>query len=748
MPNNAIEQLERLETIIEKYSDIITDNMKNIRREFAVISSQQLRKKISEEDEKGRLLTLGIIGTVNAGKSSLLNSIFFDGRSILPKAATPMTASLAVLSYGETFSATVEYFTSSDIAAIKKEHDAYQTRWQPLFETNKKEREKLAKEHGIPVTPEEIEVKAKKAAHREMKESSDYASYDQYERMLKTGNDFENICAHPLHKLNASGLDELMSQMNDYVGSTGKLMPFTKSVEIQLPCESLRNIRVVDTPGINDPVRSREARTEEYLKECDAVLVISRAEQFITSGDMSLMDRISTREGIRELYLVASQVDNLLYGKEVKAAAGNVLSRAVENIRNDLTKQALKNLKDLAEKHPETTGQFEQLLKDGKERVLVTSALCNALYVNFHDRQKWDEDMTYVWSLLKENYGDSFDEGESGKACLNLLSNIETVKEKIDLTRSKKDQIIAQHKADYLDQQMGSILKFREELKKAIIEKQKSVREGDIQKLQAEKKSMEKRYYRGADSIDAVYDECFDVFRQKAKSAATSGIKNVFRNSETGILDSMEEETETWQEKKKGFTNWLARVFTGKGYEEKSETHQTIRPGAVESQLAALVNDLRLKAETALEDAKDTWKQTLPRRVVEEYQKVFSDDVTDDTDMLRYALRNVLNSMDIPPFTLSSHAYKGSYSGTLYDEDAYNFLDSIRFYLTELQRQYLDEVNSILGVIEDTIKDKKISSLLFENIKKTIEELESSIKNKALILDRLEKCVFELNEVN
>jgi hypothetical protein len=103
--------------------------------------------------------------------------------------------------------------------------------------------------------------------------------------------------------------------------------------------------------------------------------------------------------------------------------------------------------------------------------------------------------------------------------------------------------------------------------------------------------------------------------------------------------------------------------------------------------------------------------------------------------------------MNIPNFTLSTHSYKGSYSGTLYDEDAYDLVDRIDVYLTELEQQYKREVGSVLSNIEEKLKGKKISSLLFENIKKTIEELEESIKNKALILDRLEKCASELKEV-
>ena len=52
-------------------------------------------------------------------------------------------------------------------------------------------------------------------------------------------------------------------------------MPFTKSVTIKLNNENLKDIEIIDTPGINDPIASREERTKELLKNCDVIFVVS-----------------------------------------------------------------------------------------------------------------------------------------------------------------------------------------------------------------------------------------------------------------------------------------------------------------------------------------------------------------------------------------------------------------------------------------------------------------------------------------
>lgn len=61
--------------------------------------------------EENRKLRIGIVGQVKAGKSSFLNALLFEGKEILPHAATPMTAALTKIEYAENPYAVVHYYT-------------------------------------------------------------------------------------------------------------------------------------------------------------------------------------------------------------------------------------------------------------------------------------------------------------------------------------------------------------------------------------------------------------------------------------------------------------------------------------------------------------------------------------------------------------------------------------------------------------------------------------------------------------
>ncbi|GHS59932.1 hypothetical protein JP0131_09980 [Helicobacter pylori] len=104
-----------------------------------VIKEQSLQEKagpfISENaviktEERG--LKFGIIGRVKAGKSSLLNALIFEGKDVLPKAATPMTASLTILKYAQNLSTQVEFYSQKDILELKNEHERYEKKFKEI----------------------------------------------------------------------------------------------------------------------------------------------------------------------------------------------------------------------------------------------------------------------------------------------------------------------------------------------------------------------------------------------------------------------------------------------------------------------------------------------------------------------------------------------------------------------------------------------------------------------------------------
>ncbi len=179
--------------------------------ENAVIKTEELEKTLKEMQDTDRNLKVGIIGRMKAGKSSLLNALIFEGVEVLPKAATPMTASLTVLKYAKNLSAQVEFYSPKDIAELENEHARYEREFQRMVgEEVKKQKQsfsnrvkeglnkfekmlsgnksdKEAPKENI-LSDKEILEKARRTAKNTLNEDTKLvSSHDQYEKMKKSG---------------------------------------------------------------------------------------------------------------------------------------------------------------------------------------------------------------------------------------------------------------------------------------------------------------------------------------------------------------------------------------------------------------------------------------------------------------------------------------------------------------------------------------------------------------------------------
>ncbi|MDO7812013.1 dynamin family protein [Helicobacter pylori] len=209
-----IEKTLQEQGLQERARPFISDN--------AVIKTEELEKTLKEMQAEDRDLKVGIIGCVKAGKSSLLNALIFEGVEVLPKAATPMTASLTILKYAKTLSAEVEFYSPKDILELKNEHERYVREFNRIVDEEvKKQKEKQsllnrAKEgfknlsnkfsrnknpEAAPkervLSDEEILEKARRIAKSELeKDIKLVSSYDQYERMKKAVCSTRKIWIH------------------------------------------------------------------------------------------------------------------------------------------------------------------------------------------------------------------------------------------------------------------------------------------------------------------------------------------------------------------------------------------------------------------------------------------------------------------------------------------------------------------------------------------------------------------------
>lgn len=228
------------------------------------------------------VLTIGVIGQMKCGKSTFLNAFLF-GRQLLPAATTPMTAALSVITYGEQEKIAVEFYTSQE--------------WEEL----------------------------KTLASREIEEDSDSQTRSSIQAAKELYGKSEKIRSE-LPALLGTTREDRIDNLIEYVGADGTYVAIVKSVRIYLPETWLKGVEIVDTPGFNDPVVSREERTKEFLKRADVVLMMLYAGRAFDATDRDILFDKVRKVGVGKIILAVNKYDlQLLQNESPETIKGNVM---------------------------------------------------------------------------------------------------------------------------------------------------------------------------------------------------------------------------------------------------------------------------------------------------------------------------------------------------------------------------------------------------------------------------------------
>lgn len=571
--STLIEKALKEQGLQEKAMPFMSDN--------AVIKTEELEKTLKELQDTNRDLKVGIIGRVKAGKSSLLNALIFEGVEVLPKATTPMTASLTILKYANTLSAEVEFYSPKDILELENEHERYVREFNRIVgEEVKKQKEKQSlsnrakegfknlsnkfsrnkSEEAVPkervLSDKEINERAERIAKNELEKGARLvSSYDQYERMKKSGL-INTETLDP--RIQANSLQELNQKLLQFVGADGKFMPCTKAVQISLNNPNLKDLEVIDTPGVNDPIASREEHTKALLKDCDVVFIVSPSNQFLTDSDMDLFDRVSNKEGLQEIYFVASQADSAVLSMSEVEKSRQHLPTAFENAQKALSSQLNNIMEKLIQNYPNQREVFEKAIKNG---VILASGNCFSMHKDFNNQASWERNQKtqeYHNALrnLRDSYPDAFSSDDKSKESLLFLSNMSAIEERLEKATQEKEKIISQKLQNYAESQANNLHKFIVQLLQDLEEEKKRVKNADISAIKKQIKTYQNLFGNIEMKFREAYEEFILHFINNIRAGLEETLKKAIQTAKTHSREEEEEEHYIERVKQGGLGGW------------------------------------------------------------------------------------------------------------------------------------------------------------------------------------------------
>lgn len=216
--------------LIENKSEFVDSDLK----------SELLEKEDSLQSDK---FILAVAGQMKAGKSTLLNAMIF-GNDILPADDTELTAKITFITYDEEPSYEATLYTLDEFTELR---------------------------NSLRGTTDESDFNKLLNTSLEILQDKGYSSVEELliKKKIK-GNNFK--------------------QLIDFVGKNGIFTPFVNTLTLKTNSKWVKNIMVVDTPGMNSPNKLRDNVVKDWIIKADAVVYCSYAGRAMDATDLNFIN--------------------------------------------------------------------------------------------------------------------------------------------------------------------------------------------------------------------------------------------------------------------------------------------------------------------------------------------------------------------------------------------------------------------------------------------------------------------------
>ena len=582
---------------------------------------------------------------------------------------------------------------------------------------------------------QECRNKAKSQAEREMKDDPSFASYDQYCRIKESGKSLSDL--EQYRTISAGSVEELMNgELNQFVGSSGAFMPFTKSVTLHIPEKGLQGLQIIDTPGINDPVTSRGERTEQLLQDCDVVLIVSPSGQFLSSEDTDLMHRVTTKEGTQQAYLIASQVDNQLFGSESQGLSDPI--HVLERISDNLTKHARNVLAKQVQEYPSMKVAADKL---SKNNVICSSSVAFSMQQRFDEQHTWDANLQHVWRNLNQKFPDVFSHEELAKNALNQLANIHQIHQIVSEVTANKEQILAQRRIDFENGKRTALQGYLKAWADRINDQIYQIQHADVGELRKQEAELKKQQATIDANVGGVYDDLISDIKLNLSKQLKDKLKSEMRRFDSVSDNAQGSETEYYEEEYEveiRGTTFIGRlrdkIRGGPKRETRTRTesysYTTVKAKPIRRAIEEIRSNLEDELSHLSESYSQAWKKKIYSQVVSALREAMGDGEL-DVNIIARAVKNVLARIPEASFKLEDDIPKSlKKTGKLTGYEAESFIDDAEDYISNLKDVVNKDISAYMTTSVSNLKKIDLAKELTADLENNLKQLLSEIENK------------------
>lgn len=689
--------------------------------EFKQITSS-LRRNLETAESDSKKLRIGIVGAVKAGKSSFLNALIFGGDEYLPKAATPMTAALTKITYSEKPKASIHFYTSEDWDTIVEQSSMYdddlEDKYNAYCEQINDNNLMYSYSNSSPARPKS-------------KEDYEKSEYKCKSENLRGAKELTKMVTDNTISEKLGGKDEIegdiISKLNDYVGANGHYTPIVNYVELQVDNPSVKDIEIVDTPGLNDPIVSRGIRTKIFLDSCDVVLLLSPCSQFMDANTVRLMTNSLPDAGVREILVVGSKLDSGLLNEDDKDFR-IAYKKSIESYK----KQFEKNLSEVKKE-----GRHLELLnKMSADKVLFISSICFAIDKKIKKNIELDESENIVYNNLHKSFPNFEDE------LFLSLCGINNVGKSLNQVLDRKIQIMEDKNSNLLNDAKNNHLRILEKILKETVSSRTKLESVSAVELKQRTDNIRDAIDLSRDKLGYIFDYAVIKCDEKVNQLLPQLIVELSRHEKISEKSSSHEEIVV---KKVGiFKKEIVRYNVTDHFADTSEVITNIKNYS--SGCLLLVNN-----EFKYIFNKEEFAQKIKEVIMSAFMKGKKEFGEDD---ILLPLQNILAKISIPYIELDFKPYiyevETKFSGGYAQNNEIHSLKTLQTKLLDkMQTEIKDKLKTSSEEIKKILKEQAVS--FADKVKaefcNELIKLQNQVKEKEEYIKKYREFADDIHEI-
>ncbi|GAA8447507.1 hypothetical protein HpNP61_12820 [Helicobacter pylori] len=385
----------------------------------------------------------------------------------------------------------------------------------------------------------------------------------------------------------------------------------------------------------------------------------------------------------------------------------------------------------------------------------MTSGACFSMYKDFKNQASWEsknEDYQLAWNNLTDNCPDAFNSDDKSEESLLLLSNMGTIRDRLEKAAQKKEEIISQRLQDYAQSQKNNLQNLITQLLQDLEDEKKRVKNADMGAIVKQIEAYENLSGNIEIGFREAYEEFIFHFIKNIRDGLNETLTKAIQKAKVGAQNEEGEEYYTERVKQGGVWGSFKRKLLswaddGAGYDEVRCTRAVIKAGAVVDYLIEMHEICKKALNDSVKSFKIVFKKELYAKVFPVLRKIINDDSLIDEVAFKKSVHAVLDPIEFEEFSYTLPNEIGVQMGVLKGYGAVQFIQSVETHLRDFENEAKNDVKEYCTDLKNKLGKQDFASGVLSKLKNDMQNLKNQVQNKEQSIAQLDAKIKALKGI-